>query len=133
MSTLPDSATPAPLTVAASLTGVEGVAMLGYGVLELFNVSTERLTMGLTTALFFGGYGVFLLWAAWSMNRGGSWARSPIVLTQLLLLGMAWSFRGGETTGVAIGLLVVALIVLVGALHPASIDFLADDDGAEVD
>jgi hypothetical protein len=45
-----------------------------------------------------------------------------------MFLGLAWSFRGGSTTWVAIVLAVVAVVVLVGLLHPASIDALTEAD-----
>ena len=120
---------PAPLVVAASLVAVEGLVLLLLAVLELASLSSQRLTMGVTTAGFFAVYGGALLLLAWSVHRGRSWARSPIVLAQLIQLGIAWSFRGGDTTLVAVALAVVALIVVAGLLHPASIDALADDPG----
>lgn len=118
---------PAPLVVAMSLSALEALALVCYGVLELFHLSGGRLTMGLTTALFFAAYGLFLAWVTWEVWRGESWGRSPVVFSQLMALGLAWSFRGGETTAVAIGLAVLALIVLAGLLHPASMGHLADD------
>ena len=122
---------PAPLVVAASLVAVEGVVLLLLAVLELANLSSQRLTMGVTTAGFFAVYGAAMLLFAWLVHRGHSWARSPIVLGQLIQLGVAWSFRGGDTTLVAVVLAVVAVIVVVGLLHPASIDALADDHADE--
>jgi hypothetical protein len=83
--------------------------------------------MGATTAVFFAAYGGGLLLCAWQVTRGHSWARSPIALAQLIQLGVAWSFRGGGTTWVAVGLAVVALVVLAGLLHPASVKALAED------
>jgi hypothetical protein len=118
---------PAPLVVAASLVAVEGVVLVALAILELASLSSQRLTMGVTTAGFFAGYGAALLLFAWSVRQGRSWARSPIVLAQLIQLGIAWSFRGGDTTLVAVALAVVALVVVLGLLHPASIDALADD------
>jgi len=118
---------PAPLVVAASLVAVEGVVLVALAILELASLSSQRLTMGVTTAGFFAGYGAALLLFAWSVHQGRSWARSPIVLAQLIQLGIAWSFRGGDTTLVAVALAVVALVVVLGLLHPASIDALADD------
>jgi hypothetical protein len=59
--------------------------------------------------------------------RGRAWARSPIVVAQVLFLGIAWNFLGGSTTWVSIALAVVAIVVLVGLLHPASIDALTED------
>jgi hypothetical protein len=119
--------TPAPLVVAASLVGVEGGLLLLLSVLELGSLSSGRVAMGVTTTAFFVVYGVALVFCAWAVSRGQSWARSPIVLTQLIQLGVAWSFRGGSTTLVAIVLAVVALVVVAGVLHPASIEALSDD------
>jgi hypothetical protein len=122
---------PAPLVVAASLVALEGGFLLVYAVLELVNLSSERLAMGLTTTIFFVLYGAALVSCAWAVTRGHSWARSPMVLAQLIQLGLAWSFRGGDTTVVAIAIAVVAVVVLLGLLHPASIDALAEhpEDG----
>lgn len=126
MSRAEDTSTPAPLIVASALTGIEGGVMLVYAILELANVSTQRLAMGLSTALFFALYGVGLVFAAWAVRRH-SLARSPIVLAQLIQLGLAWNLRSGETTAVAVLLAVVAIIVLAGLLHPASVDHLAEE------
>ncbi len=118
--------TPAPLLVAASLVAVEGGLLLVFAVLEIFSVGSGRLTMGVTTALFFALYGAGLLACAWALSRRGSWARSPVVLAQLIQLGLAWNFRGGDTTLAAVAIAVVAAIVLAGAFHPASLEALAD-------
>ena len=121
-------ANPAPLVVATSLVAVEGLLLLGYAVLELASVSADRATVALTTAVFFAAYGALLLGCAWALTRGRSWARSPVVLAQLIQLGLAWSFRGDGTTWVAVALAVVALVVLVGLLNPVSVDALAEHE-----
>jgi hypothetical protein len=118
----------APLIVAASLVTVEGLLLLVFAVLELASLDADRVAMGATTSIFFVLYGAGLLLCAWSLVRGSSWARSPVVLTQLIGLGVAWSFRGGETTIVAVAIAVVAVVVLIGLFHPASLAALADDD-----
>ncbi|MGH3362581.1 MAG: hypothetical protein ACRDOM_09015 [Nocardioides sp.] len=118
---------PAPLVVAASLVAVEGALLIMFGVMELGNLSGQRLTMGVTTAVFFLVYGAALLFFAWQVTRGQAWARGPILLTQLIQLGLAWSFRGGTTTWVAICLAVVAGVVLAGILHPASLERLNEE------
>lgn len=115
---------PAPLVVAASLVAVEGGLLVMYALMEMGSLSSDRITMGITTAAFFAAYGAGLLVCTWQVTGGHSWARSPIVLAQLIQLGVAWSFRGGDTTWVAISLAVVALIVLAGILHPDSVDAL---------
>lgn len=118
---------PRPLLVAALLAALEALAFAVTAVLELVNVSGLRVTMGVTTTLFFLGYGAALALCAWGLTRSSGWARAPIVLAQLIQLGVAWSFRGGETTAVSLVLAVVAVGVLVGVLHPASTAALVDD------
>lgn len=122
---------PPPLIVAASLVAVEGGLLGLLALVELASLDTGRLTMGITTAVFFAVYGAGLLACAWGLSRGAAWSRSPAVLTQLIQLGLAWSFRGGNTTWVAVSLAVVAGITLAGILHPASIDSLTDRPHAE--
>jgi hypothetical protein len=108
------------LRAAAALAALQGLAMLANAGLELFWLTSDRLTMGTTTAVFFAAYGAALLLCARGLLRARSWARSPLVFAQLIWLGVAWSFRGGQTTWVAVLLAVVAVAALVGLLHPAS-------------
>jgi len=115
---------PAPLIVAAGLVLVEAIVLVSVGVVEVASFDTDRIELGITTSLFFFGYAAALGWCAWSITRGRSWARAPVVLTQLIQLGVAWSFRSDPTTLIAIGLTVVAAVVLAGVLHPASIEHL---------
>ena len=125
------STPPAPLVVAAVLVVVEGLLLLGYGVLEAAHIEAARAAMGVTTAAFFVLLAGLLIAGGWLVVRGHAWPRSPIVVAQVMFLGLAWSFRGGDTTWVAIGLAVVAVVVLVGLLHPASIDALTETDPSE--
>lgn len=118
---------PPPLVVAASLAAVEGGLLVLYGVLELASLSADRVTMGVTTAVFFLGYGAFLAFCARQLLRRESWARGFVAMAQLVQLGVAWSFRGDGTTWFAIVLAVTALVTGAGLLHPASVDALADD------
>lgn len=118
---------PPPLTVASSLVVVQGLLLLAYAVLEAANSHTGRVTLAVTTALFLAAYGAALIACGWAVSFGYAWARSPIVLSQLIWLGVAWSFRGGATTGVAVALALVAALVLIGLLHPRSVDALADE------
>jgi hypothetical protein len=123
-----DSASPPPpLVVAASLVAVEGAVLLLLALLEVASLSVARLTMGVSTAAFFALYGAGLVLCAWQLHRRASWARSPVVLAQLIQLGLAWSFRGGETTWLAIMLAVTALVTIAGVLHPTSLEALADE------
>lgn len=111
-----------------SLTGLEAVALVVVGGSELSALSASRVTMGVTTAVFFGVYGAGLGACAWQLLRLRSWARAPVVLAQLIQLPVAWSFRGGSTTPVAAALALVAVAVLAGIFHPASIAALDASD-----
>ena len=111
---------PAPLVVAASLAVVEGLVIGVYGLLELFSVTPGRVTMGVTTAVFFVAYGALLVFCGWQLTRRAAWARGPVLLAQLIQLGLAWNFRDGDTLPVAIGLALVSVVVLAGLFHPAS-------------
>jgi uncharacterized membrane protein len=115
---------PPPLVVAASLAAVQGGLLVLYGVLEIANLSLDRLSMGVTTAAFFLVAGAGLGICALYLQRRSSWARSPIVLAQLIQLGLAWNFRGMPTTWLAVVLAVCALIALAGIFHPASLEAL---------
>jgi hypothetical protein len=119
---------PAPLTVAASLAGLEAALLALFGVAELFSLTGARVAMGLTTTAFFLVYGAGLAFCAWRLARLESWARAPVVLAQLIQLGVAWSFKDGSTAVVAAGLALVALVVIAGIFHPRSLSALAERD-----
>ena len=119
---------PRPLAAAVALVLLEGAAVVVYAVSTLFFLAGDRVVMGATTTVFFLVYGAFLLVAGMLLLRRESWPRAPVVLAQLLQLGLAWSFRGGSTTPVAVVLAVLSLAVLAGLFHPASIAAL-DPDG----
>ncbi len=118
---------PPPLVVAASLVAVEGGLLLLLAILELASLSGQRVAMGLTTSLFFVIFGAGLLLCAWQLTRRRTWARGPVLFAQLIQLGIAWNFRGGATTWVAISLAIVAVVVLAGMLHPQSLEALNEE------
>ena len=117
---------PPPLVVAASLAAVEGLVIGVLGIVELVHLSSGRVTMGVTTAVFFAAYAAGLVFCAWQLNRCAPWTRSPLVLAQLIQLGIAWNFR--DLPAVAVALAVVAVVVLAGLFHPASMKALDRED-----
>ena len=118
---------PPPLVVAASLAAVEGGLVVLFGLVQLSSLASDQLSSGLALSAFFVGYGAALVFCAWQLNRIRPWARGPVLLAQLIQLGIAWSFWGGNTTWVSLSLGFVALVVLAGLLHPQSIDALNDE------
>jgi hypothetical protein len=112
--------------VAASLAGLEGLLVLAYAVVLANDLNSDRVTMGITTSLFFALLAAALICCAWYVVQRRTWARSPIVVVQVMALGLAWNFLGGSTTWISVVLAVVAVVVLAGLLHPASIEALSD-------
>ena len=113
------SASPPPLVVAASLVAIQGLVLVCLAVAESFNIVADRVELALATAVFFFAYGGVLLTAAFALTRCQGWARGPVLLTQLIQLGIAWNVR--DSPVLAIVLAVVAVITLAGMLHPASL------------
>src|SRR5687768_5561244 len=83
------------LVPAAVLVGLQSAALFGLAGLEVASMDADRLSVALTSSVFFLLYGAGLAASAVGLVRGRRWARSPIVLTQLISLGVAWSFKGG--------------------------------------
>lgn len=110
--------------MAASLVFLQGLFTMLFGVSEAVHVSSGRVVMGATTALFFVAYGVALGWCAWGMYSLRSWSRGPVLLAQLIWLGLAWNLRDSSIEAVAIAGAVAAFVVLAGMLHPRSVQAL---------
>ena len=115
---------PPPLIVAASLVVLQGGCLVAFGVLELANLTSERLEMGVSTAIFFIVYGAALTACAWGLTRQQSWTRGPVLITQLIQLGLAWNLR--DSSLIAVALAVPAAVVIAGMLHPATLKVLQD-------
>ena len=111
---------PRALQVAAALVAVEAMASLAVAVVELLAVNERRLVLGVTTTAFFVLYALALLGCAWALAHQRRWSRAPVVLTQLIQLGVAWSFAGGATIPVALLLGAAAAGVLVAVFLPSS-------------
>jgi hypothetical protein len=119
------TSTPPPLTVAASLVAVQGLVLVALAVLEIVDVDADRRALGLSTALFFAGYGALLLVAALGLWRRTAWTRGPALITQLILLGIAWNVR--DHVAAAVGIALVAVIAIAGIAHPDSIEALSGE------
>jgi hypothetical protein len=108
------------IVVAAALLALEAIIALGYAVLEIGQVRMSRAAVGVGVTIMMAALGLLLIAVARGVFLGKRWSRGPAVATQLILLPIAWSFRGGSTTWVAVVLAVLAIAVLVGVLHPRS-------------
>ncbi len=116
------TANPPPLTVAAALVGVQGLVLLALALVEGTSVVSSRPEVAISTAVFFGLYGVLLVVCAVALTRRSGWARGPVLLSQLIQLGIAWNVR--DVPLLAIALAVAAAVVLAGMLSRASLEAL---------
>jgi hypothetical protein len=116
----PSGQRPFTIVIAAVLLVFEALIGLGYAAIEVGQVRMTRAVVGVGVAILMAGFGLLLLLVARGVFRGKRWSRGPAVATQLILLPIAWSFRGGATTWVSVALGVLAIAVLVGVLHPRS-------------
>jgi hypothetical protein len=116
----PPASRPAPLVLAAVVLGVEALAALVFGGIALTQIRFSRAEVGTGVAIWMLGYGVLLLALTRGVFLGRRWSRAPSAGTQLILLPIAFSFRGQPTTWVAGAIAVAAVAALVGLLHPRS-------------
>jgi hypothetical protein len=127
------SRTPTPLLVAAVVVAVQGVGLVVLAVVGLVDLVPSRIEVGVSVSVFFAVYGAALVACAWALVRRRGWARGPVMLTQLIQLGLAWNTR--EDPLLAVPLAVTALVALVAMVQPASMQALlgVPDEEPEVD
>jgi hypothetical protein len=98
----------------------EGITLLVLGALELFSLSADRLAPGLMTTAFFAVYAAALLACAWGLAHERGWSRGPVVLTELIQLGIAWNVAQAATLGISLLVAAAAVFVLVVAFLPST-------------
>jgi hypothetical protein len=116
----PSGRRPLTIVVAAALLAVEALSASAYAAVEVGQVRMSRAVVGVGVSILMACFGLMLLIVARGVFLGRRWSRGPAVATQLILLPIAWSFKGGGTTWVSVVLAVLAIAVLVGVLHPRS-------------
>ena len=125
------SRAPTPLLVAAALVAVQGVGLVALAVVGLLDLVSSRVEVGVSVSVFFAVYGAALVACAVALTRCRGWARGPVMLTQLIQLGIAWNVR--DNALLAVPLALTALVALVAMVQPASIRALlgvADEESA---
>jgi hypothetical protein len=111
---------PLTIVIAAGLLALEGLIGLAYAGLEVGQIRMSRAVVGVGVTVLMACFGLLLLVVARGVFLGKRWSRGPAIATQLILLPIAWSFKGGSTTWVSVVLAALAIAVLVGVLHPRS-------------
>ncbi|MDQ1103286.1 hypothetical protein [Nocardioides zeae] len=119
---------PAALRVGIAVVGLQALVVVGYALTELVYGAVERSGTAVAVAVFLGAYGVGIGWAGWLVLQCRSSARSPLVLAQLLHLGLAWNMRDEPTTLAAVALAGSAVLALVALFWRSSHRWLLDGD-----
>lgn len=112
------------LVLGVGLALAEGLILLVFAVLDVASADGGRVGSAVATAVFFALLGGGLLVCAYGLWQLASWARSPVVVVQLIILLTAWSFAD-LSRGAAVTFAVISIATLVCLLHPRSIRALA--------
>ncbi|MEA5154686.1 hypothetical protein [Raineyella sp.] len=111
---------PGTLCAAAVLLVLQTVGFAGFGLFEFGQLQAGRVMTGVITAVLLVAWGLVLLLGAYALLAGRVFARGPVLAAELIQIPTAWSFRGGQTTWVALALGISSLLVIVLVLLPAS-------------
>lgn len=127
------TAAPMALRAAAIVVLVEAVAVLVYAVIDAAHIDSSRLELGLAATGFFVICALALGWCAWGLLNLKRVARGPVLFCELAMLGLAWNAYGAGRILLPVLMVVGALAVLAGLLHPRSIAALeeAEDEGRD--
>jgi hypothetical protein len=79
------------LVVAAVIVAAEAVTCVVLAVLGLLDLDGDNVASGIGVSLILALYGGFQVWAAWRVTQGDQWARSPLVVTQIIQLIIAFN------------------------------------------
>jgi hypothetical protein len=120
----PDAVSPAAgLRVAAGLVFLEGLALMAAGAWLLVQTvagSPDSLGTALFLALLAVAVGVAVAWLSRLLLRGQRWARSPVVVVQLLALPVGAGLVQGARYPYAVVDLALAVVVLGLLVTPAA-------------
>lgn len=113
-----EAPTPRPVYAAGVLVALQGLAGVAFALALLISVVAGNSHPGnvLGEAGYFALVTAGVLTVGIGLLRGRRWARSPAVVVQLLLLGVAWYLLGPSgqpLAGVLLGVLCLAVLVLL--------------------
>ncbi|MFD5146976.1 hypothetical protein [Streptomyces sp. NPDC058401] len=119
---------PRRLTAAAALTALEGLAVAGPGVADLYTAvsgdgdSLQAATGGVTLLVL----AALPLVAARGLLLGRRWSRGPALITQLMSLPVAWMLwtAGGAMKAAAVALALAAVGVTALLVNPKATEAL---------
>ncbi|MEJ7635194.1 hypothetical protein [Aeromicrobium sp.] len=103
------------LIVATVIVFAEALTCLVLAALGAIDLTRDRAGVGIGVALILAVYGVFQAWAVWRVTEGDYWARSPLVVTQIIQLIIAFNLADVPLwiTGLVGASAVVTLVCLL--------------------
>ncbi len=121
-----------PLLTAAVVVAGQALVFIVLAVLDLGGLVPGRIGVGIGIGVLLLVMGLGLLAAAWGLAHAAHGARGPVVVAQLIGLGLAWSLRTpdantGDNRAVAAAIAVSALVVLGCLATGPARRALADD------
>lgn len=116
------------LVVAGLVVSAEALGLIALAVAEASVIDPGRVGLGVSTAVFFGFFGVVLLFAVSRVLKGYSWARGLLVFSQLIQLLLSYNFRG-DVWWIPTLLAVSALVALACLVSPPVTRALSEDAG----
>ncbi|HET7689408.1 MAG TPA: hypothetical protein VFK41_03455 [Nocardioidaceae bacterium] len=121
---------PVPLVVACAVAGLEALAYGAVGVVSLAAFDPDQAAFTISVGLSFLVLAGFVGFCAWRLRSLHVWARSPLVMLQLIQIPVAISLWGdGWWARVAnVLMLTLSALALVGIFHPRSLAALEDAD-----
>ncbi len=128
------AAAPAPVRAAGVIVAIQGLAALAMAaVLVVRGIAgaDQHVVNGLATAALFVVIGGVVLGAGRALTVGRRWGRGLAIITQLLLLPVAWYLVSGSqqpAAGVPAGIL--ALAVLAMLFTPAALRWATGGGGS---
>jgi hypothetical protein len=102
------------LLVAAVIVLAEALTCVVLAVLGATDLGRGSAGTVIGVSLVLAVYGVFQAWAVWRVSAGDRWARSPLVVTQIIQLIIA--FNLAEVPLWISGLVGAAAVVTLGCL-----------------
>lgn len=79
------------LLVAAAIVVAEALTCVALAAIGLIDLGDDSVGTGIGVALILTVYGGFQAWAVWRVTQGEQWARSPLVVTQIIQLIIAFN------------------------------------------
>jgi hypothetical protein len=115
------------LLVAAAIVWIEAVVCLVLAGLGAADIARDRIGTTIGVTLILAVYGLFQAWAAWRLTEGDQWARSPLVVTQIIQLIIAFNLAD-VSPWITGSVAVAAAITLACLLAPPVTRALSVDD-----